>query len=281
MVRVAEPIILIGAARSGTKFLRNLIAELTGAAAVPFDVNHIWRQSNEDLDHDEISVDSIDDEIARRIAHDIWIAADRPTKGRRLVEKTVSNTLRVPLVARVLPDAKFVHLVRPGLSVVESSHRQWTAPTDRSHAIAKLRSFPPRHYRYLLWYGAEQIRQRFRPGTAIWGPRYDGIQHDLHHYNLLYVCAKQWVRSVEMALDDLSRVSNPVHTISFDQLGDERALHSLARFLDEQPSAAQLRTLTDKFSPPAELWRRFSSAELDAVTEQIQVAQQRIDSLGR
>ncbi len=41
-------IVLIGAARSGTKILRDTLAAATGSGAVPFDIGFVWR-----IGHDE------------------------------------------------------------------------------------------------------------------------------------------------------------------------------------------------------------------------------------
>ena len=42
-----SPIFIIGAARSGTKFLRALLAESPSLVAVPYDISFVWRYGNE------------------------------------------------------------------------------------------------------------------------------------------------------------------------------------------------------------------------------------------
>jgi hypothetical protein len=48
----AGPIFLVGAARSGTKFLRDILVAGQGTAAVPYDLNYIWRYRVADVSHD-------------------------------------------------------------------------------------------------------------------------------------------------------------------------------------------------------------------------------------
>jgi len=54
-----RPIILIGAARSGTKFLRDIIASDKSVKAVPFDANFVWRYGVEEESDDALSITGV------------------------------------------------------------------------------------------------------------------------------------------------------------------------------------------------------------------------------
>ena len=45
-------IIIIGAARSGTKILRDVLAEASGVGCVPYDIGFVWRYGNQRVPHD-------------------------------------------------------------------------------------------------------------------------------------------------------------------------------------------------------------------------------------
>jgi hypothetical protein len=47
-------VFVIGAARSGTKFLRDVIGASPYAAVVPYDVNYVWRGGNEGFPDDAL-----------------------------------------------------------------------------------------------------------------------------------------------------------------------------------------------------------------------------------
>lgn len=190
------PVFLIGAARSGTKFLRDLIAASPDVAEVPYDINYVWRHGNEGLPHDELDPAILDSSTKAHIRREIRRLALRSNpQASVILEKTVSNALRVDFVRAVFPEAKMIYLERDGLDVAESSYRQWTAPPDRGYLLAKLRYFPLREWRYALWFARNTLSGK--KSVPIWGPRYDGITDDVEALPTAVVCAHQWRRCVD------------------------------------------------------------------------------------
>lgn len=192
-------VFLIGAARSGTKFLRDTLAASDDVAEVPYDINYVWRHGNEHRTHDELSPSDLDNKTARHIRKSVTRLAlkDTASPAKIILEKTVSNTLRMETIRRVFPEAEFIHLERDGLDVVESSFRQWTMPSNRGYLIQKLRYFPIREWRYGLWFARNALAPNDEP--PIWGPRYKGIAGDLRTRGTAQTCALQWKASVTSA----------------------------------------------------------------------------------
>lgn len=229
-------IILIGAARSGTKLLRDLVAQHSLIDCVPYDINFIWRYGNERVPHDELHPDSIDQKNKRRIHK----AISRYHKGSPfLIEKTVSNCLRIPFVDAIYPDAKFIFLIRDGRDVVESSLRQWLAPTDWKYVIKKSFTYPiwdaPS---YAFSYASNIMKKQFsRKATNLntWGPRYDGINEDVRSKEVIEICAIQWVKSIVKSLESLDHVeSQRVITVRYESLvtSPDKELLRIFDFLD-------------------------------------------------
>jgi len=215
-------IVLIGAARSGTKLLRDSLAAATGAGVVPYDIGYVWRIGQEANPHDALAPDGLRDRHRRYLQRYV----DRHAAGEPpvVIEKTVGNSLRVPLVARALPDAVFVHLIRDGVDVVESSMRQWTSPVDLRYLAAKARTFPLRLApRYGLKYVSSISGRRLRRDGRVrtWGVRYPGIDADLQSSGLLTVCARQWRASVTRACEDLSAEGISVVDIRYERLAED------------------------------------------------------------
>jgi hypothetical protein len=248
----AAPVVLLGAARSGTKLVRDSLALDAHIARVPYDINYVWRFGNEDLDHDELDAASLTPGIAARIhSHLAGFTGDRPL----LVEKTVSNCLRVPFVAGVLPDARYVHLVRDGRDVAESVVRQWHAKPDWAAVLRKARAFPLLQAPgYATRYAAATFRRAAgrANGETIWGPRYAGMVADLATEDLLTVCSRQWTRCVELAMAGLATVApERVHTVRFEEFVNDpdTALKELGSFLEIDFTPATIGQVADIVSP--------------------------------
>lgn len=230
-------IFLIGAARSGTKFLRNLLAESEAASCVPFDINYVWRYRNESQPDDIISPELATKEIADFISNTITNMA-RKTSGTAspiVIEKTVSNVFRVPFVYELFPEAKFVHLIRDGRDVALSAARQWEATDSMGYLFDKIRYFPIRNWTYGVWYLKNALRNRRRSNqsTKIWGPRYPGIEKDLGRISTLEIAAKQWSESILAAQNGLNTVpTSQTFVIHYEDLvTDSGHLRDLVSFL--------------------------------------------------
>lgn len=202
-----QPIILIGAGRSGTKIIRDVLGSHSDIDIVPFDVNYIWRIGLNQAQNDAIGPDQLTPANRNRIIQQF----NRLSKGSKfLLEKTVSNSLRIPYVLKVFPDARFIHLVRDGRDVTESVLRQWGEVREMSYIFKKLKTFPIRYaFSYLLEYGVNWLS--FRLGKKgkdyyIWGVKYPGYKKDLDNISNLEVCAKQWKICIETSEKQLQQV---------------------------------------------------------------------------
>ena len=230
-----QPVFLIGAARSGTKFLRDTLAAADGVQTIPFDINFVWRQGNDFFAHDELTPQMASEEIVKDLRKRLPKMA-RAADGQILLEKTVSNTLRVPFLRKIFPEAKFVHLIRDGRSVVESVNRLWDQPTTLSYKLRKLRYYPITNLAYSFWYLKNAITGDQK--TRVWGVRYEGIYDDLAQHQRLVVCARQWIKCIQAAQQDLADLnSNDLLTIRYEDLvSSDQEIQGLCDFLQLQNS---------------------------------------------
>jgi hypothetical protein len=229
-----QTVILIGAARSGTKFLRDTLGASPEVGTVPYDVNYVWRYRNESFPDDALPVTRADNRVKNYV---ITTLSKQGRIGRQkhiLLEKTVSNTLRIPFVNQIFPDAKFIHLVRDGKDVVESAYRMWQQRPDWRYLVQKARAFPLSNYKYAAWYLSNLLSgivsgQR---GVRVWGPRYPDMERDAASKTLIEVCAWQWAKSVEYAMRDLGTLApERVLTVRYETLlADENKVGDIARF---------------------------------------------------
>jgi len=197
-------VVILGAARSGTSMLRDLIAAHPAVASVPFDVSHIWRRGNDGQDNDILRPETATPAVAGAIRDRLTGIARRNAGNdwndvRYIVEKTVGNAVRPDFVEAVLPGATYVRLVRDPRHVIASTVAAWKAPPDTGHLMRKLTLFGPADLGYMGWYALNALKGRFshKRGLQIWGVRYPGIQRDLQTETLETVCARQWLASAQ------------------------------------------------------------------------------------
>jgi hypothetical protein len=279
---MSQTVIILGAARSGTKYLRDVLATAPNAACVPYDINYIWRFGSEGHLNDALPASLVTDSKARFIRAQVHrLAAIDPSAPTVVFEKTVGSTLRVPFVDAVFPEAKFIHLVRDGRAVTESAMRQWQEPMNWRRLFEKARGLPLQNLGYAGWFATNFAKGLFsgRGGGRVWGPRYPGIDEDVARgRDLAEICAEQWRASVAAAREGLRAI--PVErqiTIRYDALvGGTDALGNVAEFcglenVDDVLQAHRARVI----AKADDKWRTALSAGQKAKVEAIVAPLQR------
>lgn len=201
---MSTSVIIIGAPRSGTNMLRDLLASMPGIATWPCDeINYIWRHGNIRHSSDEFTPDMARTEIRDYIRKQFnWVS--RKYNARIVVEKTCANSLRIPFVDRAVPGAKYLFIRRDGLDVVGSALLRWKAPLDIPYLAKKARFVPVTDFPY---YATRYIWNRVyrlfsaEERLAFWGPQLNGMDQIVRNHRLDEVCAIQWKRCVDSASD--------------------------------------------------------------------------------
>jgi hypothetical protein len=172
----------------------------------------------------------------------------RPPSGQpvRMLEKTPKNSLRVPFLARVFPDAHFVYLYRDPRQVLSSMIEAWT--TGRFRTYPQLPGWTGAAWSLLLIPGWREL-----------------IGRPLHE-----IVAAQWNAATRLLIDDLEALPAERRTIArydallADPTAEIRRLHT-AVGLEWDAAEVFLRLSKYTVSPPeADKWRRHA-AEIEAV----------------
>lgn len=232
------PIIIIGAARSGTNMLRDIITQLPGFGTWPCDeINYIWRHGNAHYPNDEFIVEQASESVKKFIRRAFARVASK--QGLRyVVEKTCANSLRVAFVEKVFPDAKFIFIVRDGRDVVASAMKRWVAPLDIPYLLKKTRHLPVTDAQYYatryLWNRIFRVFSNEKR-VSFWGPRFKGMEEILKTKSLPEICGAQWARSVQLATKAFdSMKSKKVIRIKYEDFVSSpvNQLKLIAEFLD-------------------------------------------------
>lgn len=206
-----EPIIIIGAGRSGTNMLRDIISQLPGFGTWPCDeINYIWRHGNASYRNDEFGVEQTTESVKKFIRRSFARVA-RKQGLRYVVEKTCANSLRVAFVNEVFPEAKFIFIVRDGRDVTASAMKRWVAPLDIQYLLKKARYLPvtdaPYYATRYLWNRIFRVFSNEKR-VSFWGPRFEGMDEMLQNRSLPEVCAAQWAHCVQRATKDFGTMES-------------------------------------------------------------------------
>lgn len=249
-----KPVVIIGAPRSGTNMLRDILTSFSGVDTWPCDeINYIWRHGNIHHPSDQFSAamatPAIRSYIRRKFA---WVA--QHYEAHTVVEKTCANSLRVEFVRRVLPDAKFIFIYRDGLDVVGSAMKRWKAELEFGYLLKKARFVPKTD---MLYYASHFVSNRVyrlfskERRLAFWGPKLEEMPELLAQHSLEEVCAIQWQRCVELAKESLDGMpQESCFSICYESFvrDPESGVRQLLDFLCLQPEEEQIAASIEKVS---------------------------------
>jgi len=223
--KIIKPVLIIGAARSGTTMMGQLLCNHPDIAYWN-EPNHIWKYGHAYRYSDVLRSDDVKPEIRTFIYKQFSEFLQKSGKNR-FMEKTPSNCFRLPYIMEIFPDARFLHIIRDGRDVTLSAMVQWkygvmSRSPDENENIPILQRMKAniKHLKKLL--ETRQIskdgfklyeipfyldrlklylmRSLFPGNPQIWGPRFPGIEKVFNTYTLLETCAIQWDWSVRSAV---------------------------------------------------------------------------------
>lgn len=236
-------IIIIGAPRSGTNMLRDLICCHSELATWPCDeINLVWRHGNTRHASDALSASLATEKVQRYVESKFdWVR--RRFDVQTVVEKTCANSLRVDFVEQVVHKPLYLFIYRDGLDVVASASKRWQASVDWTYTMRKLRFVPVTDIPYYAYrYLANRMSQSRSPENrlAVWGPIAPEVEAQRTGKSLIELCALQWQACVLRSLDGLEKIpSERVHKVSYEALvsGKDIEIPRIARFLGLDPSS--------------------------------------------
>jgi hypothetical protein len=176
-----QPIFLIGCPRSGTSLLYAILQESAELAGLPGEGHALWESLHHPKNHGWHS-NALGPEHAGDLDRNFFYTTIRAiARRRRFLDKTPKNSLRIPYLAALFPDADFIYLRRQGADNVNSLIQGW-----RAH---------PRFVTYEL--PADQTRSgRSRDWSFVLIPGW----RDLEGAPVEEICARQYVTCNEAVL---------------------------------------------------------------------------------
>ena len=133
-----QPVIVIGAARSGTNMLRDLLTRHSQVSTWPCDeINYLWRVGNASFPTDELESEQASPRTVATIRKQFARLA-RQRKAQWVIEKTCANSLRVDYVNAWCATESMWSLRQPSAGGLRSSYRM----SSRRQLISPFRTSP-------------------------------------------------------------------------------------------------------------------------------------------
>jgi Sulfotransferase family len=253
-----RPIFIVGAPRSGTALLFNVVRASSRLAHWPGEAHEVWEADYHPAlrgwESNVLDANDVTPEAAARIRRSFLLLAG---SRKRLIGKTPRNSLRIPFVDALFGDARYVFLRRDGRDNVNSLINAWRSPRYRTYELPEPHRIPgadPRWWKFVL---------------------YPGWRDDLGG-PLEVVCAKQWKSSNDFALSGAESI--PLERwleVSYEDF-TQRPVEETGRLMDllelpyeqdvRERAAAALSTPINVVTPPERgKWRRENPKEIDRI----------------
>ena len=268
--RSRSDVVIIGAPRSGTNMLRDILTTFESVATWPCDeINYIWRHGNMRYPSDEIPRE-LASPSKKNYINKRFEEISKQYNSQFVVEKTCANSLRVPFVDAILPEAKYVFIYRDGIDATGSAKERWTARLDISYIIRKVKYVPKLDLPFyaLRYFWARVFRLISREKRlAFWGPALSDMQTIMQNHTLNEVCALQWQRCVDKAEEAFNAMpEDKIVRIRYEDFVRQPALElkRLVKFLGIEANTMQIEAAVKGVSPQS-LGKGRSSLEKEEV----------------
>lgn len=249
-----KKVIIIGAPRSGTNMLRDVLCSLPRVGTWPCDeINYIWRYRNAGSSTDEFTSDMASEKIRKYIIRQFGNIAKKYNLNT-IVEKTCANSLRIGFLHKIFPDAYFVFIYRNGVDASVSARKRWQASLNIPYLLKKARYVPPLD---LPRYAAKYLKSRLHlvfsgdKQLSTWGPKIKDLDRLARELDLIEVCGKQWNTCVLKSIQGLAQVpEEQVCKVSYEDFvaEPEKNLKTICDFLKIEASNHQIQSAVSTVS---------------------------------
>ena len=272
--RMPAPVFLIGCSRSGTTVSYETLAASDELISIGYELpqfwDGLWGPAHNGWESEAATADA-----ARPAHRDAFFRFFYARVGKgHILDKTCINILRIPYLLELFPDAHFVYLYRDGRANVSSLIDGWESNG---------------HFGLKQFLGESPVPVaiddgRFREWSFFLPPGW----RDYNNATLEQVCAFQWLKANEMALDARSLVPSTQWTeIRYEDLLDqpvatfERVFGRLGLVFD--PRLRELcGKLTDRPTslvsgvPDRDKWKKRNGQRVERVMPQLAPMLQRL-----
>ena len=218
------------------------------------EINYIWRHGNVHFLSDEIPSNKASEKIKYYINNRFQEIADEYC-GDVVVEKTCANSLRVPFVEAVIPNARYIFIYRDGIDATGSAKDRWTAKLEITYILKKIKFIPkidlPFYAFRYIWARMYRFISKEKR-LAFWGPALNNMSDILQNHSLNEVCALQWQKCVDNAEEALSLMpANKVIRVRYEDFVTKPAqqISRILEFIGQDVSSQEIDKAVKDVTP--------------------------------
>ncbi len=148
-----RPVFLVGCPRSGTSLLFDLLRRHEALQGLPEEGHVLWNACQHPRRKGWTSDRATAEDVAEPERVYLYSAIRHIAQGRRFIDKTPKNVLRLPYLSVLFPDATFVFIKRDARDTVNSLLEGWTARKGLSYRLPvplELAEYRGRLWSYIL-----------------------------------------------------------------------------------------------------------------------------------
>ena len=286
-------VFIVGSPRSGTTVFAEILDKHPQLSQW-YEPYFVWDRYFRMAPHDERSAADATPQVSGQIFREF----DRYRKKKTcaaLIDKSPRNSLKIPLITKIFPRAKFVHLLRDGRDVTLSIHKEWhrrrrivEGPDQQGRfnylkAVDVLKKFLARQtfmrdkFR-ALWFEthghflnkSKQLNRLRWDGAIGWGPRFKGWQAVYAQHSLLQFNAYQWSVCVNRILRDwdLIQPANRLTVRYEDLITDSKTkIEAVLDFIGVNSSRTYWKSLPELKAGNFNKWKtEFGPVELSEIS---------------
>ncbi|MBW2201509.1 MAG: sulfotransferase [Deltaproteobacteria bacterium] len=213
-------VFIIGSPRSGTTVLGEIL-DKHHEISQWYEPYFVWDRYFRNHPHDKRNAEEATSKIKKQIFTE-FLRYKRKTGSRIVVDKSPRNSLKIPFIMRIFPQARFIHLLRDGRDVTLSIHKEWIRRRKIVQNSQNNNKFNyKRAFRVVkewlnrqpflkdkirsLWFETHghffnktlHLNRLRWNGEIGWGPRFKGWNEFIYQKSMLKFNAYQWLRCVE------------------------------------------------------------------------------------
>lgn len=221
-----KTVFLIGSPRSGTTILENILNCHTDIAEW-YEPYYLWEKFFPAQESDYWGNPVIGPEKKKKIFAEYQTFSQK-SKKPIVLDKLPTHVFNIRTIGKILPDAKWIHILRDGRDVTLSIKKEWEKRRQIvqqknivkliSTTMAMLKRQPFLRYKAMAVLYELSSNASVNPfayfnksrwgGQVGWGPRFKGWKSYLQNHTTLEFNAMQWVKSVEAARNNWSLLDN-------------------------------------------------------------------------